>query len=225
MSCPKTESLLLEYFDEALSPVARTEVEQHLQGCQDCARELDRLRAVESHLAAWQVEEVPHWDRRAALIADPQAASHDRLLTGVWRWFPTAASFAMLLLLVFNVEIHADAGGLRVAFGASRPAGFESALDQRLASMENRFEGRLQSTAASLEDSMNSSNLNLTETVMAQVRQTGVENFEQLYSYFEQQRQLDMELLEASYQALVDSDMETLVAMEQLASFVQYSAN
>jgi len=62
----------------------------------------------------------------------------------------------------------------------------------------------------------------LMQAVMEQARELNADNFEQIYTYFEQQRQLDMETVQVSYQQLLDSDFETLRTMEQLANYVQF---
>lgn len=73
-----------------------------------------------------------------------------------------------------------------------------------------------------LDERQDSNNLRLMRTVLEQAREISAENFDQIYTYFDQQRQLDMETVQVSYQQLLDSDFETLRTIQQLASAAQY---
>jgi hypothetical protein len=145
---------------------------------------------------------------------------------GLWQWLPTAASLAMLTLLLFNVTVSSDDNGITVAFGNQGGTADEVLLSERLAQFaqqqQQRQEVALQLFLTRIDERQDSNNLRLMQAVLEQTQQLATDNFEQMYSYFEQQRQLDMENVQVSYQQLLDSDFETLQTMEQLASFVQF---
>jgi hypothetical protein len=226
MSCPKTGHLLTQYFDDSLSPVARAGVERHLHGCEHCASELEGLLAVQNTLHGWQDERVPHWDRGTALFRSAHRQESTVSAGWAWRWLPTAASFVMFTLLVFNTSITSNGGGFAVSFGNPGAAYDEARLEQQLmsfaASQQQQQEQDLQLLMARVAERLDSNNLRLMQAVMEQARELTADNFEQIYTYFEQQRQLDMETVQVSYQQLVDSDFETLRTMEQLANYVQF---
>jgi len=230
MSCPKTRHLLTEYFDDSLSSVARAEVERHLEGCEHCAAELTELLAVQDSLQGWQQQRVPHWDRGTSLFRNAhQKSSGTGIGVGsgrIWQWLPTAASFAMFALLLFNVSITSSGNGFTVTFGNAVDSMEQQQLEQQLASFaaaqQQQQEQDLQLFMAQLAERLDSNNLRLMQAVMDQTRELSAQNFEQVYTYFEQQRQLDMETVQVSYQQLLDSDFETLRTMEQLANYVQF---
>ena len=44
MTCDETRDLLSAYLDEAVDPDDRSRVDAHLEGCDECRRELEALR-------------------------------------------------------------------------------------------------------------------------------------------------------------------------------------
>jgi hypothetical protein len=226
MSCPKTGHLLTEYFDDSLSPVARAEIERHLQGCEYCAHELEGLLAVQNTLHDWHDERVPHWDRGAAQFRSAHKQESAWSAGWAWRWLPTAASFVMFTLLAFNTSVSSNDSGFTVSFGSPGAVYDEARLEQQLvsfaAAQQQQQEQDLQLLMARVAERLDSNNLRLMQAVMEQARELTADNFEQIYTYFEQQRQLDMETVQVSYQQLMDSDFETLRTMEQLANYVQF---
>ena len=50
-------------------------------------------------------------------------------------------------------------------------------------------------------------------------------SLEQVMAYFEAQRAEDLQLMQASYQRLADSDFQTIRSMQQLANYVQYQGS
>ena len=226
MSCPKTRHLLTEYFDDSLSSVARAEIERHLEGCEHCTAELTELLEVQDTLEHWQEQRVPHWDRATTLFRNAHRKVPDSGPRWMWQWVPTAASFAMFMLLVLNTSISSSGNGFAVSFGGSGALLGQEQLDRRFAdfaaAQQQQQEQDLQLFMTGVAERLDSNNLRLMQAVMEQTRELSAENFEQIYTYFEQQRQLDMETVQVSYQQLLDSDFETLRTMEQLANYVQF---
>jgi len=226
MSCPKTRHLLIEYFDDSLPPLAREEIEHHLAECRECASELDSVHAVQTRLDGWHEQRVPHWDRGIPLFKEEHGGPAARPGAWLWQWLPTAASLAMLVLLIFNVSVTRNGNGFTVAFGHRDGSMNESMLTEQLTQFaqqqQQRQEQALQLFLSRIDERQDSNNLRLMQAVLEHTQQLSSENFEQMYSYFEQQRQLDMENVQVGYQQLLDSDFETLRTMEQLASFVEF---
>ena len=219
MSCPKTQHLLQEYFADDLSSFARDELDRHLKTCVDCNAELEKLILAQQHLQQWQDERVPHWDRGLALFR--REHRNNQPGTGFWQrwqWFPAAASFAMLCLMIFNVSFVSTGSGFSVSFGGSAAAGLQERLDDF--QLEQRDE--MQQWAARIEQRQDNNNIQLMQAVLDQTQQSTAENFNQIYSYFEQQRIRDLQDMRVSYQQLVDNNYETIRSLEQLASYVSY---
>lgn len=220
MSCLKTQHLLQEYFAENLSAVVRGEMEKHLVECEDCHNELQTLLVTQSGLRRWQEQRVPHWDRGLGLFKQEHRAATDSRVWPVWQWLPTAASLAMLAVMLFNVSITNNDQGFAISFG-ERAAG-NTEIDTALIAMQEQQRAELQNLVTRMEDRLDSNNVRLLQAVMEQTQQTTAENFEQLYTYFEKQRVLDLQDMRVGYEELVNSDYETIRSLQQLATFVSY---
>lgn len=226
MSCPRTQHLLIEYFSDDLSKVTQTEIEKHLLTCDDCTAELESIQNTQSRLRQWQDDRVPHWDRGKTLFRQEHPGNEQQRRNWFWQWLPSAASFAMLCMLIFNTSISRSESGFTVSFGTADDAFDKNHLELRLAQFgelqqleQNQM---LQDFLARMDERQDGNNLRLMQAVFDQTKQTTAESFDQMYSYFEQRRQLDLENVQVSYQQLVDSDFETLMSMQQLANYVRY---
>ena len=226
MSCPKTRHLLTEYFDDNLSAVTREQIERHIESCEYCRSELADLSSIQARLSEWEEQRAPHWDRGIAVFRQAHRQGPDTRRNRLWQWLPTGISFAMLVLLLLNTSVTSTANGFTVNFGVNDAGMTQVQLDRQLtgfaAQQQQQQEQNLQLFMATLAERLDSNNLRLMQAVMEQTRELTADNFEQIYTYFEQQRQLDMETVQVSYQQLLDSDFETLQTMEQLANYVQF---
>lgn len=224
MSCLKTEHLLQEYFSSDLAAVTKDEIQRHLAECADCHKELDIMLLTQSNLRRWQEQRVPHWDRGVDLFKrEHRTVAASAPLWSAWQWLPTAASFAMLAILLLNITIVDDNQGFAINFGARTET--SAGLDSAIASLQAQQRAELQELVMRVEDRLDSNNVRLLRAVMEQAQQTTAENFEQLYAYFEQQRLLDLQDMRVGFEELVNSDYETIRSLQQLATFVSYEGN
>ncbi len=224
MSCPKTQHLLQEYLSEEMSPITRDELDKHLSGCVDCNSELEFLLLAREGLQQWQEQSVPHWDRWLTLFRQEHRAGTalSRLWPG-WQWFPTAASLAMLCLLIFNVNVVNNEAGLSISFAAAAPS--KADVQAQLADFQQQQREEMQQLVARVESRQDSNNVQLLQAVREQAQQSTAESFDQIYAYFEQQRLLDLQDMRAGYEQLVDSDYETILSLRQLVNFVGYQGD
>ena len=224
MSCPKTQYLLQEYFSEDLSAVARDELDRHLSDCAHCNAELESVLFVQRDIQQWQEQSVPHWDRGRELFRREHRA--ERPLSQLWlswQWFQTAASLAMLCVLLFNVSVVSNESGFSVSFGGSSGANID--LRAQLAQFEQAQRGEMRQLVARVESRQDSNNVQLLQAVMEQAQQSTADSFDQMYAYFEQQRLLDLQDMRAGYEQLVDSDYETIRSLQQLVNYVGYQGD
>lgn len=224
MSCPKTQYLSQEYFSEDLSAVARDELDRHLSDCAHCNAELESVLFVQRDIQQWQEQSVPHWDRGRELFRREHRA--ERPLSQLWlswQWFPTAASLAMLCVLLFNVSVVSNETGFSVSFGGSSGANID--LRAQLAQFEQAQRGEIRQLVARVESRQDSNNVQLLQAVMEQAQQSTADSFDQMYAYFEQQRLLDLQDMRAGYERLVDSDYETIRSLQQLVNYVGYQGD
>jgi len=224
MSCPKTHYILQEYFSEKLFNVARDELDKHLTECVYCNAQLESVLLAQQNLRQWQDQRTPHWDRGIELFR--QENRIDRSVSRFWiswQWLPTAASLAMLCVLLFNVSVVNNDSGLSISFAGS------SALDSNLAAQLVEFEQaqrlEIKLFAARVASRQDSTNVQLLRAVMEQTQQSTADSFDQMYAYFEQQRLLDLQDMRAGYEQLVDSDYETIRSLRQLVNYVGYQSD
>lgn len=223
MPCPKTPNLLTEYFDDELSELARSELERHISECRYCADELNALQQVQAGLKNWRTEKTPHWDRGVSLYRQEHDDSNRAPVRHWWTtWAPTAASACMLVLLLFNVNVARNSDGVTISFGNQSAATIREELAAFSAEQLALQEHALQLFVTRMDERQDSNNLRLMQAVLDQTQQLSEDNFREIYAYFERQRLFDMENLQVSYQHLLDSDFQTLSAMEEMASFIQF---
>jgi len=109
MTCFIAKNLLSELIDDALEPARARELQQHVDGCAECARELAELKRVRSLLRAMPREKAPV-DFFAKVNAKAQYQSPlervSSALSAVWK-LPAPAkagvAFAASLVLVITV--------------------------------------------------------------------------------------------------------------------------
>ena len=224
MSCPKTHYLLQEYFSEGLSAVARNELDRHLADCAHCNAQLESVLLAQQDLQQWQEQRVPHWDRHLELFR--QEHRIDRPVSRFWlswQWLPTAASLAMLCVLLFNVNVISNDSGFSISFAGPSASG--SNLNAQLADFEQAQRLEMQQLVARVEGRQDSTNVQLLQAVMEQAQQSTADSLDQMYAYFEQQRLLDLQDMRAGYEQLVDSDYETIRSLQQLVNYVGYQSD
>ncbi len=224
MTCHETANIVSAYFDESRSAQARKIVQMHVDSCPDCSAALTQAQAVEAHLRQWQDEAVPQWQRIPTQLHSKPRAVKPRF--SFWgQWAPLAGAFVLAVAVMFNVQVSLNADGFNVAFGQQGGLSSE-AVAMQLAQFEQTQrqaqEQALQALNASIEERQVNSNARLLETVIEQLGDSTSRSIEQVMAYFEAQRQEDLQLMEASYQRLVDSDFQTVRSMQQLANYVQY---
>ena len=224
MSCPKTHYLLQEYFSEGLSAVARNELDRHLADCAHCNVELESVLLAQQDLQQWQEQRVPHWDRHLELFRQEHRIDRpvSRFLLS-WQWLPTAASLAMLCVLLFNVNVISNDSGFSISFAGPSASG--SNLNAQLADFEQAQRLEMQQLVARVEGRQDSTSVQLLQAVMEQAQQSTADSFDQMYAYFEQQRLLDLQDMRAGYEQLVDSDYETIRSLQQLVNYVGYQSD
>ncbi len=219
MSCPRTDHLLQEFFSDDLAPLVRNELESHVAQCAHCKSEIEALLLAQESLNQWQDERVPHWDRGVELFRREHRSPREQpLVWRWWQWAPTGASFAMLMLMMFNVTVYSGEQGVSISFGGNGAG----EIERQLSSFEEEQRDEMQALVERFEDRQDSNNVQLLQAVMDQTQQTTSENLERMYAYFEQQRLQDLQDMRVGYQELVDNDYETIRSLQQLAQFVSY---
>lgn len=232
MSCPRTEHLLINYFDDKLPETQKQEMDSHIQACQFCQQELQQVIAIEQRMQQWEDVDVPRWNRKAAFadFKEDDERQEKPSLWNIWQWLPTASSLAMLVILLFNTSITTAEDGFSIAFGnsagsaenAQNDAELQAQLAAQLESFRNEQQQQLNTLVARIEDRQDENNLRLMQAMMEQSQVSTDATINQMFSYFEQQRELDLQVYETGYQQLADSDYQTIQSLRQLASHVSF---
>jgi hypothetical protein len=223
MPCPKTQHILQEYFADDLESLAKEKIESHLLVCEHCSNELESLLLTQNTLNQWKNERTPHWNRGMELFR----REHQAPISGfsLWhrlQWAPTITCFAMMLVLLLNVNFISSQEGFSVSFGSTSDD--SSVIEERLVAFQEEQRLAMDALAARVEDRQVSNNIELLQTVLDQNQQTTAENLNRIYVFFEQQRLRDLEDMRIGYQDLVDNDYETIRSLQQLAQFVSYQS-
>ncbi len=205
MTCPRSPETVANLLDDSLPPVQRTAAEAHLANCAACRDALAALEDLPNSLLAWQEQAVPGWDRRQAARAHKQGVSGASW--SWWQWAPMMASLVLALAVVFNVQISHTNAGFTIAFGgAAAPAAEAQALESLVA----RY---------------NEQQLQVMNETLSQFADSAAAGLEDVVRWIERQRQQDMQLLEASFQEMLEREYETVRSVQQLAMYVQASGN
>ena len=138
------------------------------------------------------------------------------------QWAPTIACFAMMVVLLLNVNFVSSQEGFSVSFGST--SNDSSAIEERLVAFQEEQRLAMDTLAGRVEDRQSSNNIELLQTVLDQNQQTTAENLNRIYAFFEQQRLRDLEDMRVGYQDLVDNDYETIRSLQQLAQFVSFQS-
>ena len=228
MSCPKTEQLLSELFADELTDQTRKSIHSHINGCSYCQEEYEQGLAIESSLRNWEEVPTPIWDRGANYVKAKPSKPDGQGWT-LWQWLPTASSFAMLCIVLFNTTISADNGSFSISFGtpSNSQSGLvaseiENLIAQRLQLFEAEQSQQINTLVARMEDRQDSNNLRLMQAVLEQSEQATNDSLQQVLAYIDQQREFDLQTVQVSYQELADSGYETIRSLQQLANFVSY---
>lgn len=217
MSCRQTPDIVADHFDSRLSSQARQELQQHLAACADCRAELASLAPAQDMLLTWQHEPVPDWDRGHAQTQtalphrQPLPRRRARLSWGdAGRWIPLAASLVLSVAVLTQTRLEVSDQGWQLSFGGSANEASLQQLDAYMAAQ------------ASLQQQQNQQML---ESALQQFGDSTADTLVQLVDWFEQQRELDIQRMEAGFQQLLDRDYQTVNSVQQLASYVQYQGD
>ena len=111
MSCKLTQSYVPGYLDGELDLVRKIEMEQHLESCADCARELESLRALRVALRRSSLAYSAPAGLRGQIVSALRSAApgekHERrgawLAFPVWQWATAVAVLAVVSVAAWRI--------------------------------------------------------------------------------------------------------------------------
>ena len=142
------------------------------------------------------------------------------------QWGPVMASVLLVVAVVFNVEISQTNDGFTVAFGGASGNVTQEAINQQMREFQQRQmdvqRQEFQSYIARLESRQENNNIRLMQAVVEQTQQNTTQTVQQIYSYFDEQRQLDRRSMALDYQILADSDFQMERSLQSVLEFVNF---
>jgi len=220
MSCPRIALSVADHFDDSLSQEQRQELEQHLASCEDCRQEVVLLQQIPAQLNHWQDVAVPSWDRQQAarpIVARttlPQRRSRWRKLAD---WMPLAASLVLAVAVVTQTRLQVSDDGWTLSFGGVMPAS-----SMQVASVDMEQINALLAAHAEQAQSQQEATRQWVEAALRTHGEASADNLMEWVNWMEQQRQQDVQRMEAGFQQLLDRDFQTVDSVRQLASYVMY---
>ena len=210
MTCPHISESVANHFEKMLSPAARLKHEQHLSDCHQCRQQLAAFGGIPQILGQWQTQSVPEWDR--AGIMRPAAARKTlpqrvAVTGGIVRWAPLAASLVLAVAVLAQTRIEVTDAGWSLSFG-----GHSGALDS----------AELADYLAQHAEMQQTQTRQWVEAALRVHGETTADSVYQWMTWMEQQRDQDVQRMEAGFQQLLDRDFQTVDSMRQLASYVMY---
>ena len=194
MSCSRLTESIANHFESRLSPAAREKHQQHLLQCSECRLETAALASVPDVLSQWQKQSVPEWDRIAAARPHGYRKSLPRRHS-LWPAMIRWAPLAASLVLAVAVLTQTR---LEVSESGWQIS-FGGVADNRQTEMQAWVESALRTHA-----------------------ETTADNVYQWMTWMEQQRELDVQRMEAGFEQLLNRDYQTVDSVRQLASYVMY---
>lgn len=130
MRCPEPDALLVLLYDDEGVPAERAALQDHVDGCPDCAEILSSLDAARGALGAWHAPRLP---LGFALVRQERS----RMRTVVWSSGLAAAAVLVLAAAasLAQLDLRYDQEGLRIRTGGGRVAtltALERAQSQRV---------------------------------------------------------------------------------------------
>ncbi len=139
MNSPHQREQLPDLLCDALSPTQRARVESHLAGCEQCARELRALQAMQQSLAALPAATPP-----ARVRANVRAALHQNQKPR-WTWLPLGAQRAGARQVAWGGAVALSAIGLMLL---ARPSLQNDSLNQSAPVSETEIAANASKNAA-----------------------------------------------------------------------------
>lgn len=194
MSCPRITETIANHFELQLPAAARQEHLQHLQQCSECRQEIAGMQSVSDLMEQWQKQPLPEWDRGA--IVRPHS-SRKPLPRRSSLWTGLARWAPLAASVVLAVAVLADTR-LQVS-DDGWSISFGASTDSQQAETRAWVEAALRAHGETTADSIY-----------------------QWMTWMEQQRELDVQRMEAGFEQLLNRDYQTVDSVRQLASYVMY---
>jgi hypothetical protein len=220
MSCPRIALSVADHFDVSLSQEQRQEHEQHLASCADCRLEVGMLQPIPAQLNHWQDVAVPDWDRQRAVrpvVARTSLPSRRARWRTLANWIPLAASLVLAIAVVTQTRLQVSDDGWILSFGDNNPAS-----SVQVASVGTEQINALLAAQAAQAESQQIAMRQWVEAALRTHGEATADNLMQWVNWMEQQRQQDVQRMEAGFQQLLDRDFQTVDSVRQLASYVMY---
>jgi len=174
MNCQECQDKLFDYDEGTLKTAFRSQVEVHLEECEDCAALLKDIWNMARMAHQWETTEVPRWQRKETFFSSKS-----------WEWpqmLAMAASIMAVVLVLSDVHLVNTEDGLTLKQG--RDSQVSQQLEQKFASYSKTQEELIDSRIADYAEQQSVNNQLLLSTVLDANRRERREDMTDLVNFW-----------------------------------------
>ncbi len=220
MSQIEFQNMLEKYLDQELSKNERATFEKMLRENSEWAAEFHTAERLKNMANQWRDIEVPNWNRMPHSLKPPS----------LWRtwlnWLPLAMGTALMLAVLFNVQVSRTTDGFTFTFGN---AGIKQ---EQLDAIEAKFNDQVklikkehsQQLTYALNDFAAEQDASIEQAILDydnQSRTLRRSEYNELLAGWRKQRDLDLQVISNRYHDLYDASLETRNGLITLAQYVK----
>ncbi len=205
--CTEHRDLLPELVEGQLSALQKQRVDQHLNGCDDCADALQQLWQLQAAASRWDDAPVPYWNRRKTFF--PEVSWLPNL-----HWVSSLASVFVLVLVMNEADISTQ-NGFSISFG-NQDVVTEQSLAERLSFLEAQQREQLNQRVSTLSNQQAVATQLVLRTVLEMSREERKEELGTLLAVWDQAQNQRTQQTEESISVLFASQLEDKRNINQL---------
>jgi len=217
MQCDQALELIAQ--PEEINRNHRRQLALHLDSCTSCSLQAQTLEAWTQKTRHWIDAEPPDWQR----VPFVMRKGPSRLR----RWFPLMAAAVLLLTVLLNADIHIDGSGVLISIGSPETGvsdedlqALRSKLTGFIAQLERDQKNQLASMMAGIDVREKSNEHRVREWInLGSLEQKKA--IDDMLISWQQQRKMDLQVLQAGFEALSRNQETNNSNLVNLAQFVQ----
>lgn len=200
---------LIDYIDGNLTPKVRKQVEQAINECPTCQSTYQQAVSMAQTASQWQEQAVPEWHRTEYAVRPRQQAS------GWLNWTALATSALAILMVVFQVQISANDGGLQIAFGTSNNQ-IDAIVEERLNEYKKQQALMLDARFVAESDKQTAANKIMMADLLEKTRDERRDDLNFIVTGIQTQRLEDQQKTQKRFSYLAENQIENAQYINQL---------
>lgn len=200
---------LIDYIDGNLTPQVRKQVDQAIAECPTCQSTYQQAVSLAQTASQWQEQAVPEWHRTEYAVRPRQQAS------GWLNWTALATSALAILMVVFQVQISANDGGLQIAFGTSNSQ-IDTIVEERLNEYKKQQALMLDARLVAESDKQTAANKIMMADLLEKTRDERRDDLNFIVTGIQTQRLEDQQKTQKRFSYLAENQIENAQYINQL---------